>query len=103
MISDESGQALHDRASRGDPLRPDERVQLDVWLTAHDQAESELLSPKGVTPALASLRSQVNSAFEQMSVVTRNIQHLAAENDSLRREVAALRSRLAARPLPQPA
>lgn len=102
-ISDETGRELHGRASRGSHLHPDERAQLKVWLTAQDQAESELLSPKGVAPALARLRSQVHSAFEQVGAVTRNLQQWAVENDSLRREVAALRSRLAARPIAQPA
>ena len=103
MISDESGQELHDRASRGASLTQDEHIQLDSWLTKQDQAECESLSPKGAEPALASLRSQVHSALEQVGAVTRNLQHLAAENDSLRREVATLRSRLAERPLAQPA
>ena len=62
MISDESGQELHDRASRGASLTQDERTQLDVWLTSQDQAESESLSPKGDEPALASLRCAIKNS-----------------------------------------
>ena len=103
MISDEFAQQLHDTASRGGALSSAERAQLDAWLAAQDKAETTLLSPKNGEPAVADLRSQVNSTLERVGAVTRSIQQLTAENDSLRREVAALRDRLAARPVSQPA
>ena len=103
MISDEVGRQLHDRASRSGSLSTEERQQLDEWFSAQDQAESALLSPQGVDPALADLRGRVDSALEQVGAVTRNIQRLSADNDSLRRENAALRRQLASRPVSEPA
>jgi hypothetical protein len=103
MTSDESGRRLHDRATRGETLSAAERSQLEAWITAQDEAEAKLLAPKAIEPALADLRSQVNAALEQSNVVTSAIQRLFSENDTLRRENAALRSRLAAAPVSQPA
>ena len=103
MIPDESARRLHDRVTRGGALSPPERAQLDEWLAAQDQSEARMLSSKGFVPALADLRSQVDSTLEQVSLVTQNIQQLSSENDSLRREIAALRSRVAGRPVSQPA
>ena len=103
MISDEVGRQLHDRASRGGSLSTEERQQLDAWLSAQDQAEASLLSPQGVDPALADLRGRVDSALEKVGAVTRNIQRLSADNDSLRRENAVLRRQLASRPVSGPA
>ena len=96
MISDESGQRLHDRATRGEPLSSNERAQLDGWLAAKDVAEGQLLSAQSGESPLAKLRSQVNGALEQVVAVARSLQRISSENDELRREVAALRQRLAA-------
>jgi hypothetical protein len=103
MISDEFAQQLHDKASRCGTLSPSERAELDAWLSAQDKAESAVLSPRSIEPAVAHLRSQVNSALEQVGAATRSIQQLTAENELLRGEVASLRRRLAARPVSHPA
>jgi regulator of replication initiation timing len=76
---------------------------LEEWLAVQDQAEGQLLSAKGVEPALAALRSQVDSALAQVGTVTRSIQELLTQNDVLRHENAELRRRLASRPASQPA
>ena len=102
MISDEVGQQLHDRASRGGTLSAEERQQLDEWLSAQDQVEGATLSPQDADPALADLRGRVDAALEQVGAVTRNIQRLSEDNDSLRRENTSLRRRLAARPVSEP-
>ena len=103
MISDELGRQWHDKASRGGAVSPDERRQLEEWLAAQDCAESDVLSSAGVEPTVATLRFQVNSALGQIATVTRDLQQLGADNDALRREIAALRTRLAARTVSQPA
>ena len=103
IISDEFAQQLHDRLTRGGVISPDERAGLDVWLAIQDASENAALSHPGEGTAVADLRFQVNSALDQVSAVTRSIQQLTAENDLLRREIAALRSRLAAGSVPQPA
>jgi septal ring factor EnvC (AmiA/AmiB activator) len=103
MIADELAQQWHDKASRGGALSPEEQRQLDEWLAAQDLAESRQLSSADEEPALAALRSQVDSALAQVGTVTRQLQQLSSDNDALRREIAALRTRLAARPASQPA
>jgi len=103
MISDESGRKLHDLATRGGALSADERTQLEAWIAAQDQAEGNLLSPKRTEPALTDLRAQVDAALEQAGSVTRTIQRLFSENESLRGENDALRNRLAARAVSQAA
>ena len=103
IISDEFAQQLRDQLSRGGVISPDESAGLDAWLAVQDASENASLSHPGEETAVADLRFQVNSALEQVSAVTRSIQQLTAENDLLRPEIAALRTRLAARPVPQPA
>jgi hypothetical protein len=103
MISDDSARRLHDRDTRGAALSADEREALEGWISAQDQAEAKLLSPKSVEPSLADLRSQVESALEQVDEVTSAIRRLFSENDSLRDENSVLRRRLEARAASQPA
>jgi hypothetical protein len=80
MICDESAQQLHDKATRGGTLSSDERAHLDAWLSAQDETEASLLSPKRVEPALAELRSQVNSSLKQVGTITRSIQQLSGRS-----------------------
>ncbi len=96
MTADEPGQRLHDRATRGESLSPMEHARLDEWLAAQDAAEGQLLSSQSDESSLATLRSQVGATLEQVSAVAGSLQRISAENDELRREVAALRHRLAA-------
>jgi hypothetical protein len=103
MISDESGRKLHDLATRGGMLSVEECAQLEAWLAAQDLAEGNLLATKRTEPAVSELRAQVDKALEQAGVVTRTIQRLFAENDSLRSENDVLRNRLAARAVSQAA
>jgi hypothetical protein len=52
MISKEVGLRLHDLATRGKTLTPEEQVQLKQWYAAEDQAEMRMLAP-----ALAQLQA----------------------------------------------
>ena len=103
MISDDSARRLHDQATRGGALSADEQEALEAWISAQDQAEARLLSPKSVKPSLPDLRSQVESALQQADEVTAAIRRLFSENDLLRDENAILRRRLEARAVSQPA
>jgi hypothetical protein len=94
MISDDSARRLHDKATRGGALSGKEREALEEWTSAQDEAEAKLLSPKSLQPSLAELRSQVESALEQVEAATGVIRRLFSENDSLRNENAALCKRL---------
>ncbi len=96
MISNQSGQRLHDRATRGEALSDTERARLGEWLAAQDAAEVQLFSRRAEESSLTKLRSEISQVLEQVAAVTRRLQDLSSENDALRRETTALRSRLAA-------
>lgn len=103
MISDDTARKLHDRFSRGDLLSAEERKQLQDWYASQDAAESRLL---GLTPSekiVTSLQSQVDAALAQLTTVSERIQKIAAENETLRREIVALRHQVMQRLGAQPA
>ncbi|SRR6266511_3586103 len=103
MIADELGQQLHDKATRGATLTAQEQAQLDEWYSQQDRTESQSLGQSYGESAANALRSQVAEALAQMQAVAADIQNLAGANETLRREVTALRERVAQRPAPQPA
>jgi hypothetical protein len=94
MISDKQGAQLHDRATRGEELTPAEQEQLAVWYAGQDSAERDALPLEDVED-VAALQTQVQAATKQLAIVTGRIQGVTAENETLRREITALRQRLA--------
>lgn len=96
MIPDLLGQQLHDRASRGLTLSAEEQAQLALWYTACDRAEAGALAPDRSPPALAELRTQLNSAVNQVVAVTQRVQELTKANDTLRLEIDSLQTQLKA-------
>jgi hypothetical protein len=102
MVSDELGRQLHDKATRGGALTAQERLQLDEWYREQDAAESQHPDRTTVAAQVTMLRTQVAEGLAQIQAATADIQSLAASNETLRREAAVLRERLAKRPIPQP-
>jgi len=101
MVSDELGKQLHDRATRGQDLSPEEQEQLAAWYAAQDRAEmAELGLPASETTA--SLQAQINAVLAQLASTTRQIQELTEENKALRREIAVVRQQLVQRAVLQP-
>lgn len=90
MITNDVAHMLHDKATRGIPLSPEEHVQLEAWYRAQDNAEYTSL---GLTAraSLPNLQSQVTAALARYATLTQRIQELADENEALRREIVALR------------
>jgi hypothetical protein len=95
MEKTERGPYLHDRATRGEVLSPDEQAELDSWYDATDRAEATILAGSHESASLEGLRAQVRASTQQLRVVTERIVDLAAENDRLRREIAASQQQLA--------
>jgi septal ring factor EnvC (AmiA/AmiB activator) len=95
MITNEIGQILHNKAVQGVDLLPEEQVQLQEWYEDLDREEMKLLKLNSGTPQSSSLQSQVDKTVAQFSVVSKRIQELASENDTLRKENALLRQKLA--------
>ena len=94
MASDNCGQRLHDKATRGEVLSPAEQVQLEQWYTLQDRAESHTLSLAMRDDTLATLQAQLATALSQLTTVTQRIQDVATENDALRHDIAVLRRQL---------
>lgn len=99
---DEHVQRLHDRASRGEALNPEEQKQLDTWYAARDAEESQTLGlPETADAAVA--EPQIRSTLIRIAETAQRIQEIASENDRLRREIATLHLELSRRSSPQQA
>lgn len=97
MIDVISARQLHDRVTRGGVLTQAEQAQLDAWYGQQDADENTMLlaaTPPAST-TLQSLRSEVEASSSRLLTVMQRIQSLAEENDSLRRDIAALKQQLA--------
>ena len=81
---------MHDRATRGETLSPEERAQLEEWYAAQDRAEADDLSLTEPAETIAALQAQIALALERLVTVARQIQKTDEENQALRRENAAL-------------
>lgn len=103
MVSDDLAKQLHDRATRGELLSAEEQSLLEDWYALLDCMESDTLGLTTDEKTLASLQAQVESALIQLMTVTKRIQEVAAENETLRHEVAVLRRQLVHQPTSQPA
>lgn len=96
------GPRLHDRATRGQPLTPEETVALQAWYAQQDQAElAKIVKSSG--PDITALQEQVDLALAQLAKTAQQIRRLDKENAALRRENARLRAQLASQAAFQPA
>ena len=94
MISDDLGQDLHDRSTRGETLSAEEQLQLERWYEAQDKLESHMLALTPDEKALANLQSQIEGALTPLISLTNRIQQVASENELLRQEINSLRHQL---------
>jgi peptidoglycan hydrolase CwlO-like protein len=101
MVPDDLGRQLHDRATRGETLSPEEQSQLDEWYMTQDRAETGDLGLTVPAEEVTTLQAQIDSALAQLATITQRIQEITEENQALRREIAALRRQLA-QTSPQP-
>ncbi len=103
MISEDSARKLHERFSRGETLSVEEQKQLENWYARQDTAESKMLRLTTSEKTVATLQAQVDAALTQLLTVTKRIQEVASENETLRHEIAGLRRQLMQRLGAQPA
>jgi hypothetical protein len=96
MTPDEIGMKLHDRATRGLPLSPEEERQLQDWYDKNDQEEAEMLK-RNADAARTVSQAEVDAVMEQIVTATRKIQELTRENEALRQNVILLRRQLESR------
>jgi len=103
MVSENRGQLLHDKATRGEVLSPEEQTQLEQWYTLQDRTESHTLSLAMRDDTFAALQTQLAAAVSQLTTVTQRIQDVVTENDALRHDIIVLRRQLAHLLTSQPA
>ncbi len=93
MTTNERGQDLHDKATRGITLSPSERAELDTWYQRLDQEERELFSASEVAEGPGKMRAQVDAALVKLQRVVQRVRELEAENDTLKAEIHSLQQR----------
>jgi hypothetical protein len=95
MNAEERARQLHDRATRGLALSTEEQAELEAWYAEQDRGESILLGGSPPEQSLTALYAQLDEAMTRLRAVTARIHEIAAQNDALRREIAALQQQLA--------
>jgi hypothetical protein len=102
MIPVETGQKLHDRATRREALTAEEQKQLRMWYAQHDQEETMQLSAAPVPSQLADLETRVQQVSGQVVAQAQHIEAMTAENTRLRQEIATLQRLLSEKLAGQP-
>ena len=103
MSKDELAQQLHDKATLGESLSAEEEALLQQWYARQDQDEDAMLTRTVPPESVAALQTQVDAALAQLLTVSQRIQVLTAENEAVRRDIAALQRLLSQRSTAQPA
>ena len=94
-MSDNFSQELHDRATRGETLSPEEQAQLEQWYALEDEIEDNILETTTAEKTKAAMQAQIETTLRQLRVVTKRIQEVTSENEALRQEIISLRRQLA--------
>ncbi len=92
-MSDELGQQLHDRATRGEELSPEEQKQLETWYAELDRAEATDLGSVAAASE-DSLSARIEGTLTEIVKVTKRIQELDRQTREVEQENADLRLRL---------
>ncbi len=90
MIPNEIEQNLHDRATRGETLNPEEQERLRRWYADHDKEEMAQLNAAPIPSRLADVEARVQQATAQVVVQAQRIEALTTENAQLHQEIASL-------------
>ncbi len=95
MISQKKGQELHDRASKGEKLKKEEILLLEEWYAEQDRIEAASLGLIEDAKTPSGLQVQIEANLSELIEITKRIQKVISENNSLRNENIALRNQLA--------
>ena len=90
MVSDEIGTLLHDRATRGKTLTPEEHNVLEQWYREQDRAEAEALNFNADLKTEHGLQEQIDAILVRIGTVSEQIYKLTDENRSLKNDIAHL-------------
>ncbi len=101
MLSDRTGRTLHDRATRGKLLSPEEQELLDKWYNEQDNSESQLLRPNDSIKDENILQKQIDTILIQIKSATDNIQRLTGENKLLKNDIKNLHNQLSEKMMEQ--
>ena len=94
QMSDDTLRRLHDKATRGEQLTPEEYIQLEAWYIENDQQERNELSPSNAPEEVAELRRKLDEAMSELSMASHRVRELTADNESARQENGDLRRQL---------
>jgi peptidoglycan hydrolase CwlO-like protein len=94
MISDQLGELLHSRLSRGESLSSVETEQLEAWYAYKDSQEAQLLKMPVSDVDYLALQAQIDLSLEKISTVSQRIREVSAENTILRQEIFELQQAL---------
>jgi hypothetical protein len=89
-------QKLHDRFTRGEQLTDEELAHLEAWYRAQDHAESALLAKSYPPTNIVMLRAQLETALQQLTLVSQHITNVLTANNALRQDIARLQAQLVA-------
>ena len=94
MLSNQDGQALHDRSTRGEVLSAEEQTALEHWYAQTDERESSTFRRASSSPTTVELEAEIATAVAGMQAVTQRIQALTANNAAVRQEITDLQRQL---------
>jgi hypothetical protein len=104
IIDDELGAKLHDRATTGGQLSAEEQEQLRRWYDAKDREEAEMLRANRKSLLTdGEINERIREALTVIQTLLKKIEETEAENESLKQEIAELRKRATAQPIPKAA
>jgi hypothetical protein len=82
---------LHDRATRGIPLSAEEQADLIAWYGEQDQVERDMLRHGDSSGEASTLQAELDAVLIQLAASSERVREVSAQNDEIRREIAALR------------
>ena len=94
---------LHDKATRGERLTAEEEAGLAAWYARQDQEEDALLTSSLSSLTAETLQAEIENALTSLQATAQQVREQFSENESLRRDIAALTQQLAQTKTLQPA